>query len=1052
MINDGIYEQIVNTKLQSELSQLDLDKYDIDLEQLDADDARKVLTIYISYVLQKGLRYLREEYSADEKKEALISQIKLCNEIIESISNATSDSEFLDYKIKEQGEVLRSIYQKINTARGISNQKTVRPQTSLLESTLFTGSKQEPSMLSEIKKEIVSSDSVDLLISFIKWSAVVKILKDLEEFTSRTGSKLRVITTTYMKATDYKAIYTLSQLPNTEVKINYETNHMRMHAKSYIFKRDTGFSSVYIGSSNLSNPALTEGLEWNLKVTEQESIDIVKKCQATFESYWNNPAFETFDPESETCRDKLAQELARDNNFGRTRIHLQCSVRPYPYQQEILDNLEAERSLYGHYKNLVVASTGVGKTVIAAFDFKRFLEDNSNAKLLFVAHRKEILEQSLQTFREVLNDFNFGDLYVDGARPNRIDHLFMSIQSFVSSEFDQNTTNDYYDFIIIDEFHHAAASSYQGLLNYYTPKILLGLTATPERMDGKDILKYFDGHIASEMRLAEAIDRKLLSPFVYFGVADSVDYSHLKWHGKYDVSELENIYTSDKIRASMILNKTIQKVKDISEVRGLGFCVSIAHAEYMAKFFSDNGVPSIALSAKSVEDIRSDAKRDLVSGIIKFIFVVDLYNEGVDIPEVNTILFLRPTESATVFLQQLGRGLRLHKDKECLTVLDFIGRANSRYDFNSKFRALIGPSNKPVSKILKDGFDSFPRGCYFELEEKAREFILRNLNQTEINKNRLTAQVKNFEADTSLPLTLANFLDYYKISILDFYRSDGTRSLFRLMKWAELLTDNRDVDNSVYKKFSGILQVNSRRLIDYWIRYINDGVGPSNNSERLMRNMLYYSFYKNDPRKEGFVSIDDGISRIIKIDFVKNELLQILDYKRRHIDFVANDNEYDYECPLEIHCNYTTNQILAAFDYYNENQAPSFREGVKYFEEKKTDAFLINLNKSEKEFSPSTMYDDYAINENLFHWQTQSGLTMGSRTAKRYITHKESNNHISLFVRERKKVSTHTSSYTFLGDANYISHEGNKPISFVWKLDNPIPANLIQKANKSVAI
>lgn len=216
--------------------------------------------------------------SKEQEREALTAQIRLCNDVINDIENATGEKDFSDLRILEKGEILRSLYQKINTARSISNQKVVRPETSLLESTLFTGSKQEPTMLSEIKKEIVSADSVDLLISFIKWSAIVKIYDDLVQFTSREGARLRVIATTYMKATDFKAIVELAKLPNTEVRINYETNQMRMHAKSYIFKRDTGFSTAYIGSSNLSNPALTEGLEWNVKVTEQESFDIKKMC------------------------------------------------------------------------------------------------------------------------------------------------------------------------------------------------------------------------------------------------------------------------------------------------------------------------------------------------------------------------------------------------------------------------------------------------------------------------------------------------------------------------------------------------------------------------------------------------------------------------------------------------------------------------------------------------------------------------------------------------------------------------------------------------------
>ena len=361
---------------------------------------------------------------------------------------------------------------------------------------------------------------------------------------------------------------------------------------------------------------------------------------------------------------------------------------------------------------------GVGKTVIAAFDYKRFKKANPQARLHFVAHRKEILEQSMRTFQEILNDFNFGELYVDGNKPTDIEHLFISIQSFNAAKLSEWTTKAFYDYICVDEFHHAAAKSYQELLSYYAPKILLGLTATPDRMDGKDILKYFDGRIASKMLLGEAIDRNLLSTFQYFGVTDEVDYRKCKWiHGKYDTSELEKIYTADRKRCALVLESVNRYVTDMDEVKGLDFCVSVNHAQYMADYFNEHGVPSIALSAKSIDDVRSSAKKNLVDGTIKFIFVVDRYNEGVDIPQVNTVLFLRPTESATVFLQQLGRGLRLYPGKDCLTILDFIGQANKKYNFGMKFEAMVGKGRKSLRKHIDEGFSNLPRGCYIELEK-----------------------------------------------------------------------------------------------------------------------------------------------------------------------------------------------------------------------------------------------------------------------------------------------------------------------------------------------
>ncbi|WP_027868610.1 DEAD/DEAH box helicase [Eubacterium sp. AB3007] len=1057
MLRNGIYEQIVNTRINRELAELDPEKYDIQLENLQAEDARKILTIYISYVIQKGLRYIRDSYPSREDAKALSAQIRLCNDIIEEVAAHTEEPDFRDKRILEKGEVLTALYEKLNSVRSISVQKVIRPETSIVENALFTGAPTEPSMMNELKREILSADSVDLLVSFIKWSAIRPLLTELRAFTARPEARLRVITTTYTRATDYKAIMELAKLPRTEVKINYETGHARMHAKSYLFHRETGFSTAYIGSSNLSNPALTGGLEWNVKVTEKESFDIVKKFSVSFESYWNDAAFERFDPEEEACRRKLQDELDRPQWEVENRRRLHMSFRPYAYQQEILDNLQAERENYGHYKNLVVAATGVGKTIVAAFDYKRFREHQPHARLLFVAHRKEILEQSIEKFQEVLNDFNFGELYVDGRKPSDIEHLFISVQSLNSARLTEWTSPDYYDFIIVDEFHHASAKSYQGLLTHYQPKILLGLTATPDRMDGEDILKYFDGRIASRMLLGEAIDRNLLSTFQYFGVTDQVDYQKLHWlNGRYDVRELESVYTADTARCQLVLRKVREYVADMAEVKGLGFCVSVAHAEYMARYFNEQGVPSIALSAQSIDDIRDDAKRRLVKGEIKFIFVVDLYNEGVDIPEVNTILFLRPTESATVFLQQLGRGLRIAEGKDCLTVLDFVGRANKRYKFAAKYEALVGKGRKSLRKQIDEGFSQLPKGCYIEFEKLAREHILDNLKQTDNTKSVLTEEVRTFQADTGLPLTLENFLPEHDLSLYDFYQNTGKRSLYRLMYWAGLLPGEEVLEEDrytkLYARFNGLFHINSIRLLDYWIRYVKGNLSCRNETERLMRNMLYYTFHRKCPRKEGYGSIDEGINAVLDERFIREEVLQILQYNRSHVSFVAGTNEYAYVCPIDLHCSYNTSQIMAAFGYYNEEESPEFREGVKQFKDKKTDIFLINLNKSEKDFSPSTMYEDYAINQTLFHWQSQSQDKEQSPKIQRYIHHREQGSVISLFVREFKKFGAYTAPYVFLGNADYVSHQGEQPVSFHWRLHTPLPAELLPKANKTIAV
>jgi superfamily II DNA or RNA helicase len=1046
----GLYEQLINRITRKQLDSLDTNLFVFGTESLDPEEARKQLSTYLAAVTRRALKMVREQSSDDN--DAILSQVKVCNDIIAILKNTLGPSEASDWQLDKQGEVLTYVHSKLNHIRGVQQEKIIRPTTPLSQSSLFTGAHSEPNMMGELKREIVNSDRVDLLVSFIKWSGLRCLMEQLEQFTAG-GGHLRVITTTYREATDFKAVVELSKLPNTEIKISYDTDRTRLHAKAYLFKRDTGFTTAYVGSSNLSNPALTSGLEWNLKVTEKDAYDVLKKIEATFESYWNDREFKAYTFSDQEHEQLLKQALSRKKEPGAGQPSFLFTITPYDYQKEILEKLEAERVIYGRMRNLLVAATGVGKTVVSAFDYKRFAGRNPRARLLFVAHREEILKQSRDTFRYIMKDLNFGELHVGSNRAESIDHLFISIQSFNSLKLAEMTTPDFYDYIVVDEFHHAAAPSYQKLLAHYKPQILLGLTATPERMDGKDLLTYFDDTVAAEIRLTDAIDRKLLSPFHYFGVTDSVDLSQIKWSRRgYDLNELEQLITHNRIRAGQIVNSLKKYTTDLEEVKALGFCVSVNHALYMAKVFNEAGIKAMALHGKSDEDERNQAKSMLASGAVKIIFVVDLYNEGVDIPEINTVLFLRPTESLTVFLQQLGRGLRLAEGKECLTVLDFIGQAHKEYNFQDKFRALLGRTKHSIQHYVEHGFSSLPRGSFIQLEKQSREYILRNLKQTTINRKSLVSKMKYFENDTGLRLTLESFTSYYGMSLHEFYGGRSGNRTFRGLMVEAGLFEPYEHENMEFlvKRIPALLSMNSRRLLGFLIAYLEEDKPALSDEERLMLNLFYYTFYRTDPRKQGFVDIEQGIKSIIACDPFKDEILDILKYNYAHIDFVDKTNEFPYACPLDIHCQYSTDQVLAAFAYWNEEKAPSFREGVKYFADKQTDIFFITLNKSDKDFSPSTLYEDYAINERLFHWQTQSRTSEETQTAQRYIHHKRLGNRIALFVREYKEEKGYTAPFIFLGEAEYVKHEGNKPMSFVWRLKEEMPPVLVPAANKAI--
>lgn len=1054
MLKDGLYEKVVSDSLSDELAALP-HKYK-ELAAIDKAEAAKILAQYVAAVVERGLKSVRDN------SEDITSQVSLVNEIITTVQEKTQEQDFSAMKVEETGQQLLALYDRQDSilalgARG--KDKVDRPETSLAQSSLFTGAVHEPQMYTELKKEIASCNRIDMLVSFIKWSGLRLLMDELQHFT-QNGGKLRIITTSYMGATDVKAIKELSKLLNTRIKVSYDTQRTRLHAKAYVFYRDTGYTTAYIGSSNLSQAAMSSGLEWNVKITAQDQPETLAKIAATFASYWESREFETY-TEAEELR--LYRALRDEKYFkegNTTRYTL--DVRPYSYQQEILDKLAAERAVRGIYRNLLVAATGTGKTVIAAFDYARFCRENTGRpnRLLFVAHRQEILKQSLSTFQAVLKDNNFGELFVGQYTPKAIDQLFISIQTFNSQDFTTKTSPDFYDFIVVDEIHHGPADSYQKLLNYYQPKILLGLTATPERLDGKSVLPYFGDRIAAEIRLPEAIERKLLCPFQYFGVTDNVDLTDVKWTaGGYDKQALSNVYSlSGKVaerRADLIVNSLQRYVTDVLAVKGLGFCVSVEHASFMSDYFNQMGIPSLCLTGQSPQADRDSARKRLAQGKLNFIFAVDIYNEGVDIPEINTVLFLRPTESLTIFLQQLGRGLRISPDKECLTVLDFIGQANKKYSFTHKFAVLLGNTSHSVQQEVENGFVSAPKGCYIQLEKQAAKYILDNIKGAYDTLRGLAGHIASFADDSGLTLTLANFLHYHHMDPRQLYRQKSWQSFTRMCVRAGVQADfepeplEEQVNLSIV--FQKLAVADSQRwikfLLDLLPRFAETDFARLSLLEARMLQMFYVTVWGEYASDWQDRNVRDNLAALANSPHILAEMQELLRYQLDGIDFIDEPVDIGFACPLDLHCTYTRDQILVAMDFDKPN---TVREGVKWLEDKQTDLFFVTLNKADKEYSPTTMYDDYSLNEWLFHWQSQSVTTVESPTGQRYLHHQEQGSNILLFVREFKKdnLTGGAAAYTYLGRANYVSHEGEKPINIVWKLEQPIPAKFLKKTNK----
>ncbi|PTX45265.1 superfamily II DNA or RNA helicase [Christiangramia gaetbulicola] len=1036
----GLYEQLINKLVTNKLDSLDCQKFHISETPLDKEEASQYLSLYLAETIKYALNEIKE-------KDRPIKQIEISNKIITLLAKELKNLDLTENLIENEGRILEAVFSKSNFPYSNLKDrlKEITPYTRLSQSELFTGNNTGISLESEIKKEILSADEICWLVSFIKYSGIRIFIKELEEFT-KSGKKLKIITTSYMGATDAKAVEYLASLPNTEIKVSYNVEHERLHAKAYLFLRNSGFHTGYIGSSNLSRSALTNGLEWNLKVTTQEIGHIIDKFQKTFETYWEDPEFEYYEKGKD--RAKLISSLKRQSSQGINQITTFFDLKPYPYQEEILSKLDSERIIHNRNKNLLVAATGTGKTVISAFDFQRFKKSNPSPKFLFVAHRKEILEQAQKTFQHVLRDSNFGELWVGGYEPEKYDQLFASVQTLNNRLKNLPLTEDFFDYIIVDEVHHIKADSYRPILKRFNPKILLGLTATPERMDGGDITEDFHNKIAAEIRLPEALNRKLLSPFQYFALSDSIDLTNVSWkNGKYEIKELTKLYTENDRRVGDILKNCEDYLTDVNDVQALGFCVSQEHAKYMASKFNLAGLKADYLISGNSSD-RSILRNRLGKKDINYLFVVDIFNEGVDIPEIDTILFLRPTESLTIFLQQLGRGLRLAENKDCLTVLDFVGNARPEYDFEHKFRALIGKTHTSVIKEIEDEFPHLPLGCSIVLEKKAKEIILKNIREaTEFRRPQLVQKIQNFKHYSTRPLNLANFLEFHHLNIEQVYKKG---SWSRLCAEAGVIEDFSEPNEKELSNFisNRLISCNSVSYLNYIKRLCETNFEISENSDigRLKALMFHYDVWQKSGPDCGFKSLQESLKQIARNPVMRNEIMEVVKYTIEEIDFVEKSVELEFDFPLKIYSRYNRNQILVAIRRHKFEKAKPSREGSSYEKSINTEALFVTLKKSDKEYSPTTMYEDYALNKHLFHWQTQNSASPNTPKGQAYIN---SEKNVLLFVREQNKDEYgFTMGYVFLGKVEFQKYSGEKPMNIEWKLKEPMPPYILKESQK----
>lgn len=1019
---DGVYEDLVTAGLAAAIDEAATSRH-VDVAPVDAVDVPAVVGRYIGREVERALAGV-----GGHGDERLGRQLDLAERILALL--VAGEHTLPEQLVSAPARRLRAVF----ADRAL---ELPRPVTPLSVSTLLTLGPREPRIGHEIAREIDTANRVDALVSFVTMSGV-RLLRDaLERLALRRGADgipaLRLITTTYTGATEAAAVEALARLPGVEIKVSYDGRRTRLHAKAWLFHRDPGPSTAYVGSANLSSSALTGGLEWTVKASAADLPHVVAKFSGAFETLWADREFERFDPARQDDQERLRGALGAARGRDQTTQLQFFALAPYPFQEEILDRLRAEREVHGRHRNLVVAATGTGKTMVAAFDYARRAV-GSRPRLLFVAHRRELLLQARDTFRHVLRDGSFGTLLTGEDEPERLDHLFATVQTLRTRQFVERLGATFWDHVVVDECHHVPAESYQDVVPRLRPAVLLGLTATPERADGRSLLADFDHHVAAELRLWHALDDQLLVPFEYHGLDDGVDerrLATLRWNRRtgYAVDDLDGLYTGNHARADLALGHLHDRVADLRAVHALGFCVSVAHAEFMASHFTRKGMPALALHGGSSPEQRRDAPRRLAAGEVNVIFTCDLYNEGVDLPFVDTLLLLRPTESATLFLQQLGRGLRLHPGKASCLVLDFIGRHRSEFRFDAALGSLTGLPRGRLPQATEAGFPFLPSGCSLSLDAVARDTVLRSLRASvEARWSALVAEAARIRTDGAPDLQ--QFLAETGRELDDVYRHGS---------WTQLVRDAgrsparvSDDELATCRRFRHLLHVDDRDRLDC-VDALLDGRAVEGGERPSL--MLAYQLNHESRRT---MAAEDVSTWLRGQPHAADELRQL---SRILADRVASPTSTRpvAEWPLVLHRHYARREILTACGYWTATRKVPQQQGVLRLAAERRELLFVTLDKSERDFSPTTRYRDYAISRDRFHWETQGAVAADSATARRYAGHAAAGWSIHLFVQARKG-----EAFAYLGPVDHERQEGSRPVSIIWRLHVPMPAALYQ--------
>jgi superfamily II DNA or RNA helicase len=1039
---EGLYDLLLTESLVSRLGQ---DAADV--RELNSDSA-EVLAV----ALARQLGAILDDLS-DDGADATRRQLELVNALLVTLRERLRETQGL----VPTAEIIDLFAPPLRLLKGVQRdgQFPLSPEVGLAAPWLFTAGKGSPSLLKEIRRELASVDQVDILVSFITVSGVRKLQDVLQQITAiggngRSPTPIRILTTTYTGATEARALDELARLPGCEVRVSLDGRRTRLHAKAWLFQRKSGFGSAYVGSANLSGAALSGGLEWTVKLTQRAQGSLFERALAHFETLWEDNEFQHYDPDNEEHRHALTVALGRESFAGEAAPTISFfDLQPKTYQQEMLEQLSSERA-HGRWRNLVVAATGTGKTVVAAFDYRNTCQNvGGRPRLLFVAHREEILRQAQRTYREVLRDPEFGELLTGSHEPQRRDYLFATIDSVTSRNLVASVGADYWHTVVIDECHRLAADRFDAFARAVAPTMLMGLTATPERSDGQPISKYFDarpdGSPAVELRLWHALDLQLLAPFEYYACDDETDFSSVPWDRPGEREAVDNLVTGNDVRARLVVNEWRRLAADARRSRALVFCVSVAHAEFMTAWLNRAGIPAACVVGTTPSDERRLAPQRLASGELSALVTVDLYNEGVDLPSVDTLLLLRPTQSPVLFQQQIGRGLRLAPGKESCLVLDFVGQHRTDFRFDRLLSSLTGLSRRELVAGVEEGFGSLPPGCHIQLQRQTREQVLRGLRAlTTQNWRRLRTELQTYAALRGrTAVRLADFLHEQALELEDVYRAttgQGRSGWTVLKRDAGLIAAEPGPEEDYFsRRFGDLLHVDDPRrllIMAAAARMAGSDAAPLSHLDEPALQMLAYQI---DGRHDQLGGVGDFLGRLARHPAICEELQELTGMLEARSTLTAEPLPGLADTPLCLHAAYSAREVLTGVGWLTASRRQPFQAGVLALRDRKTELLFVTLDKTQG-YHQRIAYHDYAISAERFHWQTQNSAGPDTLVGRRYLEGHAEGWQFQLFVRPQRG-----DAYRACGPVTLQSAEGDRPMTIVWQLNSPLPIRLFRE-------